>query len=426
MPDYKKRKHSRLFSSPAKVKKSRIRTKHTDDIKMSPAKSSGRSAENNSNMKVVKGRKLENKRRFKIGAVTVAVILIIVFLFQMILPAGIIETVSSLTSLVGAGTYPIELKGSETVNTVSRGAYYYVLSNTDLDVYNNSGKHILGYAHGYENPVLKVSASRALVFEQGGNEALLFDLKKLKKEIVTEKPILTGAVSDNGMYALVTLSDKYASAVTVYGKNDRSVYEWYSAEDTVNNVVISPNGKKIAVSGFSSVGGQFKSKLNVLNFKSADAEYTESFDSTIIYNLDSSQRNGFVLVTEKGIKFIKWHKFKSEEYKNEYSASLFRTGKNGYIAVFNRESDKTDNRIEVFSGTGKLKAEFSYKGIVSDIAVSGNHIYCMSDTEIFLLDKDGKVLRKGSCGFGAVRLNAASANSVIVLTDNKIEKLNLE
>ena len=76
--------------------------------------------------------------------------------------------------------------------------------------------------------------------------------------------------------------------------------------------------------------------------------------------------------------------------------------------------------------TGKLKAEFSFKGIVSDIAVSGNHIYCMSDTEIFLLDKEGKVLKKGSCGFGAVRLNAASQNSVIVLTDNKIEKLNLE
>jgi hypothetical protein len=50
----------------------------------------------------------------------------------------------------------------------------------------------------------------------------------------------------------------------------------------------------------------------------------------------------------------------------------------------------------------------------------------MSDTEIFLLDKEGKVLKKGSCGFGAVRLNAASQNSVIVLTDNKIEKLNLE
>lgn len=426
MPEYKKRKHNKLFSSPAKVQKSRIRTNKTEDIKMSPSKSSHGKAETNSNMKVVKGRKLENKRKFKIGAISVAVILVIVFLFELILPAGIIETVSSLTSVLGTGSYPIELKGAQTVNTISRGSYYYVLSNTDFNIYNNSGKHILGYTHGYENPVLKVSASRALVFEQGGNEALLFDLKKLKKEIVTEKPILTGAVSDSGVYSLVTLSDKYASAVTVYGKNDRSIYEWYSAEDTVNNVAISPNGKKIAVSGFNSVGGQFKSSLRVLNFKSADAEHSETFENGIIYNLDSSFRSGFEVVTEKGIKFIKWHKFKAQEYKNEYHTSLFRTGKGGYAAVFNRESDKTDNRIAVFSNTGKLKAEFSFKGIVSDIAVSGNHIYCMSDTEIFLLDKEGKVLKKGSCGFGAVRLNAASQNSVIVLTDNKIEKLGLE
>ena len=426
MPDYKKRKHNRLFSSPAKLKKSRIKTKsYSEDIKMT---SSGKrkSASSSSNMKVVKGRKLENKRKIKAGAVITAGLLIAVLFLQFILPAGIIEGISTVSAIVGTGGYPIELNGTETVNCVSRGSYYYVLSNTGIDAFNNSGKHIYSFTHGYENPVLKVSACRAMIFEQGGTEALVFDLKGLKTTITTEKSIITGAVSDSGRYALVTLSDKYASAVSVYDKNDRTVYEWFSAEDTVNNVIISPNGKKIAVSVFNSTAGQFRSKLSILNFKSATAEYTESYDNALIYNLDSSFRNGFLIVTENGIKFVKWHKYKSSEYKNDYSTAIFRTGKNGYVAVYNRESDKTDNRIAVFSKSGKLIAEFPYKGIVSDIAVSGNHIYCMSDTEISLLDSAGKVLRKGSCGFGAVRLIAESTNSVIVLTDNKIDKINLE
>ena len=225
---------------------------------------------------------------------------------------------------------------------------------------------------------------------------------------------------------MVTLSDKYASAVTVYDKKDNAVYEWYSAENTVNNVAVSPNGKKIAVSSFNANGGQFNTTLSVLNFKSADPEFSETFNNLLIYNIDSSFKSGFTVITENNIKFIKWHKYKQETYKNDYATSVFRTGPNGCVAVFNRESDKTDNRIAVFSKSGKLTAEFNYKGIVSDIAVRGNHIYCMSDTEIFLLDKSGKVLRSASCGFGAVRLNVASTNSVIVLTDNKIEKLGLE
>lgn len=426
MPDYKKRKHNKLFSAPAKVQKSRIKSKpQSEDIKMSPSKRS-EDESNSSGMKVVKGRKLENKRRFKAFAVAVSAILIVVLLFQIILPAGIIEGISSAIALVGTGSYPIELGGTETVNTVSRGSYYYVLSNTDIVAFNNSGKSLFSFTHGYENPVLKVSATRAMVFEQGGNEALIFDLKGLKTTAKTEKSIITGAVSDSGRYALVTLSDKYASAVTVYDKKDNAVYEWYSAENTVNNVAVSPNGKKIAVSSFNANSGQFNSTLSVLNFKSADPEFSETFNNLLIYNIDSSFKSGFTVITENNIKFIKWHKYKQETYKNDYSTSVFRTGPNGCVAVFNRESDKTDNRIAVFSKSGKLTAEFNYKGIVSDIAVRGNHIYCMSDTEIFLLDKSGKVLRSASCGFGAVRLNVASTNSVIVLTDNKIEKLGLE
>lgn len=426
MPDYKKRKHNKLFSAPAKVQKSRIKSKtQSEDIKMSPSKRS-EDKSNSSGMKVVKGRKLENKRRFKAFAVAASAIIIVVLLFQIILPAGIIEGISSAIALVGTGSYPIELGGTETVNTVSRGSYYYVLSNTDIVAFNNSGKSLFSFTHGYENPVLKVSATRAMVFEQGGNEALIFDLKGLKTTAKTEKSIITGAVSDSGRYALVTLSDKYASAVTVYDKKDNAVYEWYSAENTVNNVAVSPNGKKIAVSSFNANSGQFNSTLSVLNFKSADPEFSETFNNLLIYNIDSSFKSGFTVITENNIKFIKWHKYKQETYKNDYATSVFRTGPNGCVAVFNRESDKTDNRIAVFSKSGKLIAEFNYKGIVSDIAVRGNHIYCMSDTEIFLLDKSGKVLRSASCGFGAVRLNVASTNSVIVLTDNKIEKLGLE
>lgn len=425
MPDYKKRKHSKFSSSPNRIKKSRIAQKSpSDDIKMSP---SGRGKRSNAstNMKVVKGRKLEKKRKFQVGAVMTAVIICAFLIFQVLFPAGIIETVSKATALLGTGSYPIELTSNETVNVMQCGSYYYILSNTHIDAVSNSGKHLFSYNHGYENPVLKVSSWGALVFEQGGTEALLFNAKKLKSTVKTEKPILTGAVSDSGRYALATLSDKYASSVSVYAKSGDIIYEWYSAKDTVNNVLLSSNGKKLAVSTFDSIGGQYSSAVSVLDFESATPLHTEKFENTLVYTLDGSFRSRFAVVTDNAIKLIKWRGFKSSEYKSDYSTAFFRTGKNGYVVVFNRESDKTDSKIVVFSKLGKLKAEFNYKGVVSDIAVSGNHIYCMSDTEILLLDTAGKALRKGTCGFGAVRFIPVSTNSVIVFTDNKIENIKL-
>ena len=96
------------------------------------------------------------------------------------------------------------------------------------------------------------------------------------------------------------------------------------------------------------------------------------------------------------------------------------------MAVFNRKNDKTDNRIAVFSKSGKLLAEINFKGTVTDIGMWNNQIYCLSDTEILLLDSKGEVLRKNTCGFGFVSMCVTSSNSVVIISDNKIESVNLE
>ena len=70
-------------------------------------------------------------------------------------------------------------------------------------------------------------------------------------------------------------------------------------------------------------------------------------------------------------------------------------------------------------------SEFEFKQAVSDIQVSGGHIYCMSDTEVFLLSDSGEKLRSADCGFGAVWLAVTGSNEAAVITDNRIDKVKL-
>ena len=424
MPDYKKKKHNKIFSAPKPRKKSGTKQPQSEDIKMSAQKK--RDALLKQSMKVVKGKKFEQKRRLKILAVTVAVILLVVGVFELILPMGVFESAVHAVSVLGSGSYPIDLESTQTINTVNKGSHYYVLTNTFVSAYNSSGKELFSYAHGFENPIIKTSKTRAIVFEQNGTKAFIFTVKGLKSTVNTKKNIITANISDSGSYAIATYSDKYASAVTVYNKRDKTAYEWYSAENVVNNVAVSPNGKKIAVSSFLSSGGQYKSVLSVLNFKSATPEYSENITGSLIYNLDNTHRSYFAVVSENSIEFIKWSNQKKKEYNNEYSISLFRAEKDGFVAVFNRKSDKTDNHVAVFSPSGKLKQEIKYKGIISDINFSRGHIYCMGESELHLLSKEGEVLRSASYGFGAVRISVTATNTVAIITDNKIEKVKLE
>ena len=74
---------------------------------------------------------------------------------------------------------------------------------------------------------------------------------------------------------------------------------------------------------------------------------------------------------------------------------------------------------------GNKICEFKYNGNITDIAPYGNHIYCLTDNNIIILDKEGNVLRSGKSGYGAVRIKVLDSNSVAVISNTSIEKITL-
>ena len=423
MPDYKKKHGKRIPRSQRRaIPKQK---EEPQDILMTSEPARKPPKEDHRPMRVVKGKRLENKRRFQVVAAVLAVLLITVAVFELILPAGIVEHVRNAAALVGAGGYPITLDSTDTIHAVSKNGYYYVLTNTQLSAFSNGGKTIYSFAHGFENPILKTSRTRAMCFSQGGNQAVVYHLGGLAAAVESEEPIRTGAIADSGAFALVTKNESYASVVRVYNKKGRLIYTWNSASETVNGVAISPNGKKIAVSVFSAPDGVYHSKIMILNLQSASPEFSKEINGELVYEVSASG-NGFYAVTEHGIEHIAWSKYKAVSYRNDYSLALFRMGAGGAAAVFSRESDRTDNRVAIFSPGGALKSEFEYKGTMSDIQVTGGHIYCMSDTTVRLISGEGKVIRTAECGFGGVKLIPIGTNLAAIVSDNRIDKIKLE
>ena len=422
MPNYKKKKHNRFLGNYKKpISKKSKKNNSADDVAQNEDY-----YEKSSNLKVVEGKRRERLRKFKIASFFVIIAVATVIILETALPAGIIKSADMAIKLMGKGEYPIELASTETKNVVTKGKYYHILGNTHIDVFSLSGKQLLHYEHGLENPVLKTSAAYSLVYDQGGTEVLVFDISDKVYSFVTKNPILTAAISDRGNFAVSTTSKKYAAQVTVYKLDGTEIYEWYSAEDMVNNVALSSNGKKLAVSVLNSGdGANISSKISVLNFSSATPLYTESFKNTLVYRIESAFSSYFTVVTSNTVKTYKWSNFKLNSYNNDYSISFFKSYKNGYIAVFARENDKTDNRVVLLNKKGEKTADFTYRETISDISAQGKHIYCMSETVISVLDESGKTLNTVDCGFGGREICVLNSDFVAVISDNKIEKIKL-
>ncbi len=418
MPDYRKKKFGKE-KKPIKntVKKERKREKEIifeDDL-----------LNGSSKIKVIKGKKVERQRKFRIFLTTVAFLIAANIILSLILPVNLIENVKNLSAVIGSGSFPVELNGLSTIDTKQNTSVFYILSDTGLTAYNRSGKEVYHRLCGYENPVMSVSETRVLVYDQGGNELSISNLKEVTNTYKSDDPIICAAVGRNGSYAVVTSSSEYASTVTVFNRKSKRLYTWNSAKEIINNVCVSADGKKIGVSTITTVNGRFSSHLYVLSFESADPVYTLDLKEKTVISLKASGRNLVVGADGGYVSFINLKKNSTVTLEKELDLSYYRSYGRKNLFVFNLSSNKSQNTVVITDSNGNKKGEFQINETISDIQLFGSHIYCISDTKTFIYDLDGTLVRTGECGYGCKRLAVTGTYSVAVITDTSMDEFDI-
>ncbi len=420
MPDYKRKKIKK--SSNDKRERHRL----DNDIIMSPkktAKTKGIVPEDD--IKVIRGSKYNRSVRNKFFFSFLAIIAAIYLVLHLILPVSVYENFLNITSIMGHGKYPISISGNSVIDCVSQGQYYYLLTDTSICAYSNNGKLILSDMHGFSNPIISISDTRAIVYDQGGKVIYVYNLGGRLHKLETEQEIITASISRNGELAVSTHSDSFASVVNVYDKNLKQIFTWNSAKDIVNNVLVNPSGNRLAISVFNVSAGQYTSKMMILNFESADPLHTIDLGNSIALSLTNTGK-GVSIITADNYKFVHWTKFTTNDVKSSGQINLVRKADKGLLLVFNRANDRSDNTVVLISNKGIKTGEFSISDLITDIQYSKGRVYYISDTFINILDGDGNVLRNGSCEYGTKKFAVISSNSTAIVTDTEIVKTNIE
>ena len=420
MPDYKKKKVNRFgVHTSAKKRRAPAKDGH-DEIKMSHSRKPIKEETETDRFRVVKGKKLEKKHHIRIAAAVLVFFATVYGILTWLLPVSLPENIGNTVRTFGSGEYPIELSGSETVSSDMRNGYYYTLTDTSLYAFSNGGKQIYKKLHGYSAPVLKTSETRALVFDQGGGSLAVYNLSRKVNSIGDESVhIITAAISRSGVYAVAAKTDNYASTVTVYDRNGKEIYVWNSAKDTVNSIAVSPSGKKLAVSTVNASAGSCVAKVMVFTFDSADPTVSFDISDAPVYSLENLGK-GFMVLTSKGGSFVDWSKYRKNDITNESELDMFRRGSGAAVMVFNRSSDKSDNKVILVSQKGEKQTEFDFKGVISDIEYTGGHIYVISDTAVYSYSKKGELLQSGECDYGCKRFAVIGTDKLAVMIDNRI------
>lgn len=373
---------------------------------------------------IVRGNKYRNRYKRMAMALSCLLIVGIILIISLLTPTGLSETIVNLSASLKAGNvYPVKLSGGTLVNSVAQNNHVFLVSTTNFECYNSSGKNIFSYQHGHQAPVLCVSEARTLLYDQSGKNYSVYNLNSELLKGTTEREILAADITRNGNFALATLSDSYSSMVTVYDKKGKPIFEWFCADYTINAVLLSPNGKQLAVSAISAADGAFISRVYVLEYDSADAKQKYDYNDLNL-GFERVGNSGFITVRENSVDFINWKKSKIGTFSTDDNIILSRPYKSSVLLVSRRTANKNESTVSVFDAKGNSKHSFVFGGIINNIEYKGAEVYILSEKTIYKYSVKGEFLGSTQCEFGTRFIYPISKTEVSAITDNIIRKLN--
>lgn len=330
---------------------------------------------------------------------------------------------------IGDG-YPSEIRGNnvEPSNFLLIDDNIAMLSNTSLTVFNGTAKEMTNRAHNLSNPMMKVNGGRAILYDMGGNKYSVDTISKNIRSCKSESAIMSGDVSENGVYGLVTESVDYLSEMTIYNKNGSEKYKYYFSEYYISDISINRNGTNAVVSGVASKNGGLKSIVYVFDFKSDVPKMTFEYDENMIMCVEFMENGNICVIGDKSAGVINMWTGKKQDFDydakiltcynvNKYegiqlSLSSVGEGQNCEIVLL----DRNGNTIL------KIPTEYSILSITS----RGSRVAGVSEDKVFLYKTSGELQGDWVVANNIKKVQLKSRSEGYVLGVNKVYKLKLK
>ncbi len=436
MADYKK-KGTKRIDKKVKSKKSlknystvtaQKRTdKKSQDLVMKKAANTHKKTKSHSTapgMKLVMGKKEATQRRNVFVLCICCILLTAVVLFSALTPTGPFEYLQNKFMSMGMGSFPASISGSELLDCYTADSLIYTLSDTHAEVFNKSGKTLFSRQHEFNSPALCVSAQRALIYDIGGRNLYVFNNNDVISEYTSEYDIYAATIGRNGTIAIASKSKGYASQVQVLNKRGKERFVWFSSTEVVNNVAVSNNGNRLAVSTIDTAGGALKSKVYVFKYSSAEPIYEFTYENSVVYSIECVSQSRFCVTTDKNIDFIKWRNGEHISNQNDIGVGIYKKLNNKKsIAVLGSKSDST---VVVYSSAGQVLYKFPFGGSITDISVCDDTVFVLSDSYVYTLDTAGNQTSDMINASGYNRIISLSADSIITLGNFGLNKFSVE
>lgn len=171
------------------------------------------------------------------------------------------------------GKFPIKVEGGLGYQLMSIDNCIAVLDDSQFHIYSSDGKVMNERQHTYANPLLCVSGSKALIYDEGGRDFSLESKYKTIYEKTADDIIYIAKLSSSDYAAVVTKSDKFLAMLKIYNANGEPIFTYYSYDSRIINVTFTNNSAGCIVTVLTAENGQLVSKMIRFDFSDTDPKW---------------------------------------------------------------------------------------------------------------------------------------------------------
>lgn len=321
------------------------------------------------------------------------------------------------------GDFPYTLDSSDKVSVQKQGSRLAVLTSSSVSVLDPGDANVeFTSVHGYANPIMKVSDSYLVTFDQGGKKLRLDYSGENLYEINSKTSVLCADVADNGNVAYATTSEEKRSDVYILSKTQDEKLKYSVSYGFVTNIAVSDNGKKVAFLAMNSQDAKLMSKLYLMN--AGDSEPYAEFDisGSTILDIEFDSNKLFVIGNDF-LSVVSGDDMKSVIKQGSMNTVCFDYMPGGELVLaYNTYNNSTSNSIVRVGSSGSVKSTISVDGTIKDISCSSSEVSVLfSDSIVTYKLSSAEQVSKIECT-DLVRSITRMSSSLFVQSQSLLDK----
>ena len=300
------------------------------------------------------------------------------------------------------------------------------VSPSNVSVFTATGRRTLKSRADFVVPYAVCSDKYVLVYDMSGNS---FALYNSFSKVYTESfdyPITDAAISNSGVFAVLTRSSDYKAVINVYNKSFDLIGR-YSKNSYAIDVSINNSGNKMAVLFYDVGDGRGKTTLRVYDISNRVSDKRDPDEDRILcekeveyafpLSCSFTSEGALSVVTDRSVLLFDKELDLSDSITYNGEVSAIYAGDTGAVVAVHSGALNDINRIIAFDVNGKLIYNDSLRSTVREIFVLEEYVFIKSDTGAMRINTRNGDEEEYECQSG--RMLVYDASTAIICSDSK-------